>query len=95
MKNEVELKNIVNAHIKDGVAVTKLMYWVKTHKYGQFMYLETITLVPIDLDGINPEHMSFEEKKWLNTYHAMVYEKIAPHLTEDEREWLREYTREI
>jgi len=31
MKNETELKNIRNAHIKDGVAVTKFMYWVKNN----------------------------------------------------------------
>lgn len=28
-KNETELKNLVNAHIKDGVAMTKFMYWLK------------------------------------------------------------------
>lgn len=30
IKNEVEIKNIINAHIKDGVAITKYMHWVKT-----------------------------------------------------------------
>lgn len=29
MKNPVEIENIRNAHIKDGVAVTKFMYWLK------------------------------------------------------------------
>lgn len=38
MKNETELKNIREAHIKDGVAITKFMYWVKT-RYDK----ETIT----------------------------------------------------
>ena len=28
-KNDVELKNIINAHVKDGVAVTRFMYWLK------------------------------------------------------------------
>ncbi len=31
MKNEIELKNIREAHIKDGIAVTKFMYWMKTN----------------------------------------------------------------
>lgn len=31
MKNETELANIRNAHIKDGVAFTKFMYWLKTN----------------------------------------------------------------
>lgn len=30
MKNDVELENIKEAHIKDGIAITKFMYWVKT-----------------------------------------------------------------
>jgi len=30
IKNEVELQNIIQAHIKDGVAVTKFMHWLKT-----------------------------------------------------------------
>lgn len=65
------------------------------NKYGQFMYLETITFAPIDLDGIDPEEMSRDEREWLNNYHKDVYEKIGPHLTEEEREWLKEYTRAI
>lgn len=31
IKNEVELKNIRNSHIKDGVAFTKFMYWLKNN----------------------------------------------------------------
>lgn len=65
------------------------------NKYGQFMYFETITFAPIDLDGIDPEEMSRDEREWLNSYHKDVYEKIGPHLTEEEREWLKEYTRPI
>ena len=29
IKNENEIKNMMNSHIKDGVAVTKFMYWLK------------------------------------------------------------------
>lgn len=65
------------------------------NKYGQFMYFETITFAPIDLDGIDPEEMSRDEREWLNHYHEQVYEKIGPRLTEEEREWLKEYTRPI
>lgn len=65
------------------------------NKYGQFMYFETVTFAPIDLDGIDPEEMSRDEREWLNNYHKDVYKKIGPHLTDEEREWLKEYTREI
>lgn len=65
------------------------------NKYGQFMYFETITFAPIDLDGIDPEEMSRDEREWLNSYHKDVYEKIGPHLTAEEQAWLKEYTRPI
>lgn len=29
MKNDVELENVKEAHIKDGIAITKFMYWIK------------------------------------------------------------------
>ena len=60
------------------------------NKYGQFMHFETITFAPIDLDGIDPEEMTKSEREWLNNYHKDVYEKIGPHLTDEEREWLKE-----
>ncbi len=63
--------------------------------YGQFMYFEPITYIPMDLDAINPDMMSEEEKKLLNTYHKIVYEKVSPYLNEEEKAWLKEYTREI
>ena len=29
IKNKVEIKNMIETHIKDGVAVTKFLYWIK------------------------------------------------------------------
>lgn len=31
IKNDVEINNLIKAHIKDGVAVTKFMYWLKNN----------------------------------------------------------------
>ncbi|MCI9453876.1 MAG: aminopeptidase P family protein [Dorea sp.] len=64
-------------------------------EYGQFLYFEPITYVPIDLDAVNPDMMRQEDKEQLNAYHAKVYELISPHLNEDEKAWLKEYTRAI
>ncbi|HHY0136423.1 TPA: aminopeptidase P family protein [Clostridioides difficile] len=63
--------------------------------YGQFMEFEVVTLAPIDLDGIVPELMDKDEKDYLNWYHKLVYDKISPFLTDEEREWLKVYTRAI
>ena len=65
------------------------------NEYGQFMYCEAITLIPMDLDAINPDIMTQEDKKLLNDSHAKVYEVIAPYLNEEEQEWLKIYTRAI
>ena len=67
----------------------------ETNAYGTFMYLEPITFVPMDLDAINPEIMTSEDKKLLNNYHKKVFEKVSPYLNEEEAEWLKKYTREI
>lgn len=65
------------------------------NEYGQFMHFEHLTFVPIDLDALEPELMTEKERMLLNAYHKAVYEKIAPHLNEEERDWLKDYTREI
>lgn len=65
------------------------------NEFGQFMYFEPLTYIPMDLDAVDVDMMSEENKKLLNNYHKLVYEKIAPHLEEDEKEWLAKYTREI
>lgn len=65
------------------------------NQYGQFMYFEPITFVPFDLDAIDVSLLSVKEKQLLNEYHKQVYDKISPYLSDDEREWLKVYTREV
>jgi Xaa-Pro aminopeptidase len=63
--------------------------------YGQFMQFETITYAPIDLDILNTDLLDPIEKKQLNEYHQMVYEKLCPYLGDEEQEALRFYTRAV
>ncbi len=35
IKNKTEIKNMVNAHIEDGVALTKFLYWIKNLKINK------------------------------------------------------------
>lgn len=65
------------------------------NEYGQFMYFETITFVPFDLDGIDTMLLTPYEKQWLNAYHKEVYEKISPYVTPEEQAWLQVATRSI
>ena len=68
---------------------------LEKNMYGQFMDFEVITFAPIDLDAIIPELLNSDERAYLNDYHAEVYEKLAPHLNDEEKEWLKKYTRSI
>lgn len=65
------------------------------NEYGQYMRFETLTCAPIDLDAIDAALLNETEKKQLNAYHAFVFEKLAPLMDREEREWLRKYTRSI
>ena len=56
------------------------------------MEFETLTWVPFDTEALIPELMTDRELQRLNEYHKNVYEKIAPHLTEEERIWLEQAT---
>ena len=65
------------------------------NEFGQFMYFENLTFVPIDLDAIDPALLNETDKQRLNDYHKAVYETVAPLLTAEEAAWLKEYTRAI
>lgn len=65
------------------------------NEYGQFMKFEVLTLVPFDLDAIEPGLLNEDEKAQLNAYHKQVYDIVSPHLNDEGREWLKIYTRAI
>lgn len=65
------------------------------NEYGQFMYFENLTFVPIDLDGIDPAAMEPKEIDSLNRYHQEVYEKLSPYFVGEALAWLKEATREL
>ena len=77
-----------------GIRIENATMTVKGDKneYGQFMNLETLTLVPYDRAAIDPTIMEKGELRGLNKYHQEVFEKLSPYLTEEEREWLAEET---
>lgn len=68
---------------------------VKSEEFGEFYKFRIISYCPIDLNGVNVELLSPEEKKWLNDYHKTVFEKLSPYLNEEEVEFLRHETRSI
>lgn len=67
----------------------------EANEYGQFMYFEDLTCVPIDLDALDVTLLGEKDKKRLNEYHREVYERLAPYLEAEECMWLKHVTREI
>ena len=65
------------------------------NEYGQFMYFENLTYVPIDLDGIDISLMEDRDVAMLNEYHREVYEKLSPHFENELLDWLKQATREM
>lgn len=64
-------------------------------EYGRFLDFETLTVVPFDLDAVEPAMLDEKEKQLLNEYHARVYQELSEELTEEERTWLKHATRAI
>lgn len=63
--------------------------------FGQFMYLQPLTLVPFDRDAIDGGMLTAEEKTLLNNYHKKVYETLSPYFTGEELDWLKEATEAV
>ena len=58
------------------------------NQYGTFLGFEPITFVPIATSPVVPGVLTRDELDWLNAYHREVFTKLAPRLTEEERDWL-------
>lgn len=62
---------------------------------GQFMAFEPLTLVPIDLDGVDVRYMNDDDIAMLNNYHKLVYNSLKPYMKGEELRWLKNATRNI
>lgn len=87
----VYVENSHGIRIENEIVIRK----AEKNEYGQFMDFEVITFAPIDLDAIDESIILKDEKVYLNNYHKQVYDKISPYLNEEEKQWLKTYTREI
>lgn len=66
-----------------------------TTEYGKFYRFENLTLFPFDLRLFEKSIMTAEEIEWLNNYHELVYNRLAPRLDDAERAWLKEKTAKL
>ena len=79
---------------KFGVRIenTLLIKPYMTTAFGDFLQMEPLTLCPIDTAPIVREMMLPEETGWLNGYHEYVLDKLSPHLSGADLDWLRAAT---
>ncbi len=57
-------------------------------EFGEFLAFETLTLCPIDTRCLDRSLLRADEIAWLNDYHAMVRERLAPLVDGAARDWL-------
>ncbi len=72
---------------KFGIRIENCLLTVSAGK--GFLKFETLTLFPIATDLIKMNLLTKDEVLWLNNYHRLVYQRLAPHLEKHEQEWLR------
>ncbi len=60
--------------------------------FAEMLEFETLTLCPIDTRCIEFSLLRADERAWLNTYHALVRARLAPHLMGDALAWLEART---
>lgn len=77
---------------KYGIRTENMLLCKKYHQneYGAFLEFEPLTLVPIDLDGIDFSLFNEKEKRLLSNYQKLVFDTISPYLTIEESKWLEQ-----
>jgi Xaa-Pro aminopeptidase len=82
---------------KFGIRIENLIVVAPFKKtaFGDFSEFETITYFPIDTILIDKKLMTKEEKSWLNNYHSVVYDKLSPRLSANEKKWLENKCKSI
>ncbi|MGM9488644.1 aminopeptidase P family protein [Ideonella sp. YS5] len=80
-----------------GVRIENLVLNVPapSSEFGEFLEFETLTLCPIDTRCLDFSILRADEIDWLNRYHAMVRERLAPQLSGDALAWLNTRTEPV
>lgn len=66
-----------------------------TNGFGTFLGFDVVSYAPISTVPLVRELMTAEEIAQLNAYNRLVFEKLSPYLTEDEKAWLEKATKDI
>ncbi len=82
---------------KYGIRIETILLCEKDveNEFGSFLHFVPLTLAPIDLRGLDSEYLSKKDVERLNSYHALVWEKVSPYLEGEELAWLEEATKKF
>jgi Xaa-Pro aminopeptidase len=72
-----------------GIRIENLLLVTESLSTNGFLKFETLTLFPIDKNAIDFNLLTTNEINWLIDYHKIVYKKLAPHLSVNEKRWLK------
>ena len=64
-------------------------------EYGKFYKFQNITYCPYEPKAINKELLSKKEIDWLNAYNKECYETLSPYLSNSEKSFLKDLTKEL
>ncbi len=70
----IRLENLVAVEVRD----------------ESYLGFETLTFVPFERRLIDKAQLGEAATRWLNAYHSMIYDKLAPDADEAMASWLKE-----
>ena len=65
----------------------------RQNEYGSFLEFEHLTLVPIDMDGVDEALLNDKAIRLLYAYPQLGFDSLSPHLTDEEAGWLYHFLR--
>lgn len=82
---------------KHGIRIENLVNTITdvSNEFNEFYAFEALTIAPISTKIVKKDLLEKSQIDWLNSYNALVFEKLSPLLTEDEAAFLREQTKAI
>jgi Xaa-Pro aminopeptidase len=82
-KHGIRIENLVNTIVAD------------QNEFNVWYAFECLTIAPINTSIVQKDLMEQHQIDWLNDYNALVFERLSPHLTAEEADWLKAETQAI
>ena len=80
-----------------GIRLENMVLVIKDRdtQFGSFLKFENMTFCHFERDLMDKAMLSLAEIKWINDYHQVVYDRLAPGLDVSVRQWLKEKTKSL